>query len=45
MKKEKFKNIKNSCGGQGCDIQPYILPYILKEDFKNKKQEIKKGVA
>lgn len=28
----KVINIKDSCGnGNGCSVQPYILPYLVKE--------------
>lgn len=38
----KNKLIKNSCGGQGCDIKKYVLPYgyapvplsIIKKNFR-----------
>lgn len=34
----KTKTIKASCGGQGCSIQPYVLPYCGgdKPKFANK---------
>ena len=36
--KELFnsKEIYNSCGGQGCDIQPYLLPIGGTEDYLHK---------
>lgn len=24
---------QNSCGGKGCDAQPYIMPYLGKESI------------
>jgi len=31
MKKRKSLNVKNSCGGKGCYINLYILPYSHKD--------------
>lgn len=33
MKKQKTKVVKitASCGGSGCAVQPYILPYGIKK--------------
>jgi hypothetical protein len=35
---KKNNKIKASCGGQGCAVQPYILPYceIRKNSFTKK---------
>lgn len=33
-KKEKergFPQINNSCGSQGCNLQPYIMPFLGKK--------------
>lgn len=44
MKKDSKKGanpiIKASCGQQGCDTQPYIMPYSgTKEDFSRHAKE------
>jgi len=29
---KKLQPIKSSCGGQGCEIKKYVLPYMIKKD-------------
>lgn len=40
MKTKTTKAIKNSCGGQGCAIQPYVLPYCIVRKEKFTKRDI-----
>lgn len=38
----KIIKIKNSCGGQGCEIKPYFVPMGIVKDIKIKQIKLVK---